>query len=262
MANFVKISNESENRTWHICRPDRLNALSPELVSELLASLQTLTTDLAKAGTNHIRSLTISAETVAGKQNAIWMAGGDLKELAKLSAGEARTFASNTYRLCVELAQLPIPVITVLDGDALGGAAEFFLWGDIRLATDRSRLCFKQLEIGLPSGFGGAARLKELTGLAIAQRAFFYSEIWDAARMQELAISHESPQQTAMQETLERVRKMISSRPFEAIRAQKQMLLTPTNLQTMQMQRDLESFESAWKNEGHKQFLRKWEGQT
>jgi len=259
MANFVKISNESDHRTWRICRPDRLNALGPKLVSELLANLETLKHDLARAPSHSLRSLTISAETVAGKQNHIWMAGGDLKELAKLSTGGGRAFAAQTYRLCVELSQLPIPVITALDGDALGGAAEFFLWGDIRIATSRSRLCFKQLEIGLPSGFGGAARLKELAGLAVAQRAFYFSEVWDAPRMASLAIAHETPELANLDTTIQRVRGIIASRPFEAIRAQKLMLAIATEEQTQQMQHDLENFESAWKNDGHRKFLSTWE---
>ena len=106
---------------WHISRPERLNALGTILAGELAETLD-FTRRQPPAG---IRAIIITAETVVRGDRSIWIAGGDLKELSQLKQkSEARKYAKGMRSFCEGLEHLPIPVVTVIDGAAIGGTKQ------------------------------------------------------------------------------------------------------------------------------------------
>lgn len=172
---------------WHIHRPERMNAIGTSIAGELSDALN-LALSEPPAG---MRALVITAETVVKNKKATWIAGGDLQELAALETqAQGQAYAATMHRFCLQLELLPIPVITLVDGAAIGGGAEIAIAGDIRIATSRSRFEFRQLKMGLSTGYGAAARLCHLIGKAKAQQLIYFSEVLSAAQAQELGLVH------------------------------------------------------------------------
>ncbi len=66
------------------------------------------------------------------------------------------------------IAETPLPLIGVIDGDAFDAGFELALACDVRLAADRARFGFPDSTAGLPPLAGGAARLVRLAGRATA----------------------------------------------------------------------------------------------
>ena len=158
---------------WHIHRPERMNAIGTSIAGELSDALS-LALSEPPAG---MRALVITAETVVRDKKATWIAGGDLHELAALETqAQGQAYAAMMHRFCLQLELLPIPVITFVDGAAIGGGAEIAIAGDIRIATKRSNFEFRQLKMGLSTGYGAAARLCHLIGKAKAQQLIYFCE--------------------------------------------------------------------------------------
>ena len=64
----------------------------------------------------------------------IFCAGADLKERAKMKEEEVGPLVARARRMLGDMAALPVPVLTALDGGAFGGGLELALATDIRIA--------------------------------------------------------------------------------------------------------------------------------
>jgi enoyl-CoA hydratase/carnithine racemase len=83
--------------------------------------------------------------------------------------GEALTTRGTA--LCDRLAALPVPVVALVGGHAVGGGAELALAADWRLMAPDAELRFVHAGLGLVPGFGGLGRLAALVGRGRALRA-------------------------------------------------------------------------------------------
>jgi enoyl-CoA hydratase len=86
------------------------------------------------------------------------------------------------------VAAIDRPVLVILNGDAFGEGLELALAGDIRLASDRARFGFPQLEQGLVPGDGGTQRLPRLVGRTRALEMLLTAEPIEAARALEIGL--------------------------------------------------------------------------
>ncbi len=176
-------------------RPERLNALGPTLAKEFLQNIQALhspsTQELPIPLQKNLRAVIISADAVSKGNQRTWIAGGDLKELALLKdPSEAKSYAE-TMRLAIEsLDGLPVPVIIYVDGTAIGGGAELAIAGDIRYATTESTLQWRQLNVGLPTGYGSTRRLSKLIGVSASQRLLYHRETLSAPAAVDMGLFH------------------------------------------------------------------------
>ena len=89
--------------------------------------------------------------------NASFVAGAEISELGQTQSPTLRD-------LIATLAALPIPTVAAIDGPALGGGLELALGCGQRIATDRSRLGFPEVALGILPGAGGTVRATALIG--------------------------------------------------------------------------------------------------
>lgn len=240
---------------WHIHRPERMNAIGTSIAAELTDALA-----LARHNPPHgVRALVITAETVVKAQKATWIAGGDLLELAALTEKqEGQAYAATMNRFCSELELLPIPVITFVDGAAIGGGAELALAGDIRLATQRSTLEFRQLKMGLATGYGAASRLCTLIGKAKTQNLLYFCETLSAQEAQALGLVHRV---LKSQDDISGVLNHLGGLDPLALAAQKQMLHLAVNRSKDHGIED-RIFGKIWRNTTHVTMLNKFKEKT
>jgi enoyl-CoA hydratase len=140
-----------------IQRPDVMNALNRETLGEMRAALSGI------AENPDVRAL-----IVTGAGEKAFIAGADIKELAGLSALEARAFSREGQHVCQAIAGLGKPVIAAVNGFALGGGCEVALACHIRIGSTKARLGQPEVNLGVLPGWGGTQRLPRLVGLGPA----------------------------------------------------------------------------------------------
>ncbi len=267
---YLAVTREQHCLRWHLQRGERRNALGPTLGQALQDALASSEAELRQwyevqnqDEEPPYRCLVISAESVAAREGSapIWIAGGDLKELAELrTAAEGRAYAESFISLTTGLQDLPIPVLVLVDGLAIGGGAELALAGDLRFATARSEFHFKQLEVGLTTGYGTCQRLVSLLGQARATDLLLLRRKLTASEALASQLLNEVAQDALALEALARetVKAFARLSPW-ALAAQKKMLQAPALTHRAQlMNAELKLFEGLWMHGWHKEFLAKW----
>jgi enoyl-CoA hydratase len=139
-------------------RPDKLNALSLELLGELDATLAELAGDA-----------TISCAILTGAGDKAFAAGADIAAMLEMSTEQARAFSELGHRVCSRIERAPFPVIGAVNGFALGGGCEIALACDFLYASDKAKLGQPEVNLGVMPGFGGTQRLARRVGIGRAR---------------------------------------------------------------------------------------------
>ena len=128
-------------------RPDRLNAISPELLEDLDRACALVEGDAA------VRAVTLTA---AGRT---FCAGADLRAVKELSPDPVRwnAFMGLWHRVFDRIEALPVPVVAGVHGLALAGGLELVLVADLVVADEAARLGDQHANFGLVAGGGGAS---------------------------------------------------------------------------------------------------------
>ena len=135
-------------------RPDRLNAISPELLQDL---------DRVCAAVESDAGARVVTLTAAGRA---FCAGADLRAVKELSPDAARweAFIGLWHRVFDRIEALPLPVIAGVHGLALAGGLELVLVADLVVADEAARIGDQHANFGLVAGGGGSQRLPRLIG--------------------------------------------------------------------------------------------------
>jgi enoyl-CoA hydratase len=138
-------------------RPAALNALNAATLEELGLAIARVAAD------TDARTL-----LVTGAGEKAFVAGADISEMQALSADQARAFSESGMRVMHALEALPVPVIALVNGYALGGGCELAMACDWIIASERAVFGQPEVNLGIPPGFGGTQRLTRLVGRARA----------------------------------------------------------------------------------------------
>jgi 3-hydroxypropionyl-coenzyme A dehydratase len=136
-----------------INRPEVLNALNREAMSELSTAIDTVGLD------DKIKVLII---TGAGERS--FCAGADIKYVVNIDPIEAERYATFIHGLLNKIENLEKPVIAAVNGYALGGGCELVLACDIRIASSNAKIGQTEVTVGIPPGWGGTQRLLRIVG--------------------------------------------------------------------------------------------------
>ena len=138
-------------------RPQALNALNAATLDELARAIAQV------AGDAGARVL-----LVTGAGEKAFVAGADITEMQGLSAEQALRFSAAGMGVMHALEALPVPVIALVNGYALGGGCELAMACDWIIASERAVFGQPEVNLGIPPGFGGTQRLTRLVGRARA----------------------------------------------------------------------------------------------
>jgi enoyl-CoA hydratase len=171
--NYQTLKFDEQNGIWTLTinRPESLNALNSQLLSELESFL----IDFSKKDFATARALII---TGAGPK--AFVAGADIKEMADLTSTQAFEFAQKGQKIFMQLEALKVPVIAAVNGFALGGGLELALACDYIIASETAKLGLPETSLGLIPGFGGTVRLSRIVGLARAREMIYGGEMYSA----------------------------------------------------------------------------------
>ena len=133
---------------------------------------------------------------VLASAKSTFFAGADLKGTMRLQASDAATvFAEieQTKKNFRTLETLGVPVVSCINGAALGGGWEVALVGHHRIALDNNRiqLGLPEITLGLMPGATGITKMVRLLGLMGAQPYILESQLFNPAQAHALGLVHE-----------------------------------------------------------------------
>lgn len=138
-------------------RPKALNALNAATLAELTRAISGVAADPSA------RVLLIT-----GAGDKAFVAGADIAAMREMTAAQARAFSQAGMGVMHALEALPVPVIALVNGYALGGGCELALACDWIIASERAVFGQPEVNLGIPPGFGGTQRLLRRVGTARA----------------------------------------------------------------------------------------------
>jgi len=194
-----------------INRPEKMNALSNQLTSELKMVLENIESD------EKLRVLIIT-----GAGDKAFMAGADINELVIRDALIGRKVSKERQDLFSRIENLAVPVIAAVNGYALGGGLELALASSIRICSERAQFGAPEVKLGIIPGDGGTQRLPRLVGLGRAMEMILSGDFIDAQEAYRIGLANKVvPHENLMEKTLELADK-IASRPPLAVRFAKE----------------------------------------
>jgi enoyl-CoA hydratase/carnithine racemase len=156
-----------------------MNLITGELLAELDAALATL--EAADPGD-------IRAVVVMGTGDRAFSAGSDVKGFESHRGAAGRPHFTREEAATKRLADLPMPTIAAIEGNALGGGLELALACDIRVASERARLGLPEVRLAVTPGAGGTQRLPRVVGLARAKELALTGRIVDAREAEHIGL--------------------------------------------------------------------------
>lgn len=158
-------------------RPDKLNALSRELLDELEDCFVAVARDDAVRGV-----------IITGAGDKAFAAGADIAQFASMGAMEGHRFALRGQAVFNRIQMLPKPVIAAVNGFALGGGCELALACHLRTASEGASFGQPEVSLGIIPGYGATQRLPRLVGLGRATELILTGERISAQRAHEIGL--------------------------------------------------------------------------
>jgi len=134
-------------------RPEKLNALSSEMILALGDLFKTVESDAD-----------LRAIILTGAGDLAFCAGTDISELTDLDADHARDFSERGQALCNQIENCRIPVIAAINGVAAGGGCELALACHIRIASTGAQFSLPETKLGIIPAYSGTQRLAREIG--------------------------------------------------------------------------------------------------
>jgi enoyl-CoA hydratase/carnithine racemase len=169
----VTFQVEGAVRSVLLNRPDKRNALD----AEMIAGLQAAFTAPPDAGER------VAVIRAAGP---VFCAGLDMRERSARPAG-----ASPIEAMLHAIEHYPLPVVAVVQGDAIAGGNELALHCDLVIASTAARFGMSLAQIGLAPSWFLAKKLLEVAGPVTTRRILLLGDPLPAQRLYDLGvISH------------------------------------------------------------------------
>lgn len=201
------VDTEGKIAIIKINRPDKLNALNFETLTELQAVFNELKTNPE-----------IFVVILTGSGEKAFVAGADILELNKLDSLEGKKFAEFGQKVFSSIENFDKPVIAAVNGFALGGGCELALSCHIRIASENAKFGQPEVNLGIIPGYGGTQRLTRLVNSGRAMEMILIGDMVDAKEALSIGLVNKVyPISELMNKTLEMAAK-ISSKGQQAIR--------------------------------------------
>jgi enoyl-CoA hydratase/carnithine racemase len=170
-ADEVRVDRDGRVLRVLLNRPERHNALS----RPVLALLRTVFLE-------HAGDEGLACAVITGAGDRYFAAGGDLHDLSSVRTAEDTGRMADEARDALDAVRdFPVPVVALVNGDAIGGGAELALACDLRVLREGTNLGFVQGRLGITSGWGGGTDLCAVAGPARALRMTARGELVPAA---------------------------------------------------------------------------------
>jgi len=147
----IIVTREAPIATVQLNRPEALNALSEELMDELVAALEGLDNE------SDIRCIVLTGNDKA------FAAGADIKK-SFVDATPASMLEQDLTTRWERVRRIRKPIIAAVSGYCLGGGCELAMTCDIIVASETAQFGQPEVNLGIIPGAGGTQRLTRVVG--------------------------------------------------------------------------------------------------
>jgi len=158
---FIEYETKDQIGILTINRPEALNALNNEVITELGKTLDAV--DLS----------TVRCLIVTGAGQKAFAAGADIAQMCEDTKAQGEAFSKLGNDVFRRMEKFPIPIIAAVNGFALGGGCELSMSCDIRLASENAVFGQPEVGLGITPGFGGTQRMARLVGMGKAKELVY-----------------------------------------------------------------------------------------
>jgi enoyl-CoA hydratase/carnithine racemase len=128
---------------------------------------------------------------VTGSGERSFSAGSDVAEFENQRGPGGRARFEHEERVNRRLAELPMPTIAAIEGNALGGGLELALCCDLRIASERAKLGLPEVRLAVTPGSGGTQRLPRIVGAGRAKELILTGRVIDAPEAARIGLVNE-----------------------------------------------------------------------
>jgi enoyl-CoA hydratase len=245
---YILVEREEPMATAIINRPDKLNALNWDLVTELADELEKLDADDA-----------IHCIVLTGAGDRAFAAGADI---AEMSDATTMRMATGPFESWNRIRRIHKPIIAAVGGFALGGGNELAMHADIIIASEKARFGQPEILLGIMPGAGGTQRLTRTIGKYKAMEMCLTGDTFTAQQMLDAGLLNKVvPEGQHLEEAKTMARKIAARAPLAA-RLNKEAILmaleTPLDVGLMYEKRLFAMlFSTEDQKEGMRAFLEK-----
>ncbi|MGW9100405.1 enoyl-CoA hydratase/isomerase family protein [Priestia megaterium] len=203
--NFKNLLVEKEKQIGiiKICRPEVMNALNNQTVTEILSALEELEDDKD-----------IGVIVFTGIGDKAFAAGADINQLTNRLSIEAFNTGSMTevYR---RIENSKKATIAAINGFALGGGCELAMSCDIRIASDNAKFGLPELNLSVIPAAGGTQRLTRIIGKGRAMNMILTGQFIPASEAKAIGlVSDVIPMEELMNAVQEKAERILAKGPL------------------------------------------------
>lgn len=212
MENAPLLVEEHDDRVvLRLNRPEVKNAIDQEMVDRLHDACALLECAPRVA--------------VLTGSDGVFAAGADIAELRERRRDDAlRGINSGIFD---RIRKLPMPVVGLLDGYALGGGAELAYACDFRIGTPRVKIGNPEAGLGILAAAGATWRLRELVGEPLAKELLLTGRILSADEAAEVRLLNEVVEPDELEAAGDRWASRITRQAPLAVRLAKSVFHAP-----------------------------------
>jgi len=191
--------------TITINRPDKMNALNKDVISELSQAMDEV-----------MSNADVKTVILTGAGEKAFVAGADISEFTSLDAeGGAALAKRGQDGVFNKIENCPKPVIAAVNGFALGGGCELAMSCHFRIASENAKFGQPEVNLGLIPGYGGTQRMTQLIGKGKTMELMMTGDMIGAAEAQALGlVNHVVPQAELLGKAKEILQKIQTKAPI------------------------------------------------
>jgi 3-hydroxypropionyl-coenzyme A dehydratase len=174
---YVQIDLQNDIAILKINRPEALNAMNLDVISELTRAMDLISVDQG-----------IKVLIITGSGERSFCAGADISYMVNIDPVTAEKYASSAQSMLNKIEKMEKPVIAAINGFALGGGCELALVCDLRIASENAKIGQPEVTIGIPPGWGGTQRLLRIIGPAKAKELIFTGKMISAREASDIGL--------------------------------------------------------------------------
>jgi len=203
---FEKIiyTKDKDRKTAKIVinRPEVRNALNKAARREIRIAIEDVKKD------QDVRVLIFT-----GAGDKAFMSGMDITELATASPVDIEEFVSTLgQQLYQDLENMDIPLIAMINGYCLAGGGELAMACDIRIASEKAKFGFPEINVGIFPGGGATVRLPRLIGAGRAKELMYTGKMIDAAEAERIGFLNRVVPHNKLEEAVNEIAEAIVSK--------------------------------------------------
>jgi enoyl-CoA hydratase len=207
----ILVSKEGPVATVQLNRPNVLNALSYELLAELVKAMEELDKD------QDVRVILLTGS------EKVFSAGADIREMSQATV--VSLILERRFELWDKFRKTTKPIIAAVSGYCFGGGSELAMNCDLIIASETASFGQPEVNVGIMPGAGGSQRLTRVVGKHRAMEMILTGKPISAEEAHRIGLVNRVVPVESLMDEAKKLASDIAAKPPIAVRAAKEAIL-------------------------------------